>query len=163
MRRAAQAGVLAGLCAAAAPLSAGMRADPVTACRFIVPDEIGNGAATWVGECPGHLAEGLGVIRVPQASGPPELFAGRMHAGQPVQGLVDLGEKASSDYGPAWKFEGAHAVYPTSQAQTDAGFLTASAGAAAASRLYASQGNAISAKFYAAWSQALTRAPRQSE
>ncbi len=141
----------------------GMSSDPTTGCRFTVPDELAPGSAVWLGECPGQLADGLGVLRISIAGHKPQLFAGLMQSGQPVRGLVDRGDQATSDYGPAWRFEGAHAIYPETPQQTADGFKVAADAAKAAGRRLAAQGNVASAKFYTGWAKALSEAPGQSE
>jgi hypothetical protein len=120
---------------------------------------MGTGATAWLGDCPDRLATRLGVLRVTQPGHKPQLFAGRMQAGQPVRGLIDLGDDATGDYGPAWRFEGAHPVDPADPAQLGTGFKEASAGAAAAATRFAHAGNAASARFSTAWSQALAKPP----
>lgn len=162
MKRALLAALMLS-CAEAAPLLPGMRVDPVTTCRFVVPAEMGPGTAYWEGDCPDHLAEGPGVIRVVRGPGPPVRFAGRMHAGQPVQGMVDPVEPGTTNFGPAYRYEGAHAVYPTTHEQVAEGFRTAASGAAEASRRFLLRGNTASSKFYASWSEQLARAPDENE
>ena len=119
--------------------------------------------ATWLGACPGGLAEGSGVLRLNTGGRAVRMFAGLMHEGRPVRGLIDHGADSTGDYGPAWSFDGARALPATTQEQVADGFKTASEGAAAASARFAEQGNAASAKFYAAWSAALAKAPGQGE
>ncbi len=162
-RRAAVLAVI-GLCPAhAAPA---LSADPSGACRFLIPSEMaaGTGAgATWLGACPGGLAEGSGVLRLNTGGRAVRMFAGLMHEGRPVRGLIDRGADSTGDYGPAWSFDGARPLPATTPEQVADGFKTASEGAAAASARFAEQGNAASAKFYAAWSAALAKAPGQGE
>jgi hypothetical protein len=150
-------------CAARAAPDNAMHADAKTHCRFLVPDDMADGAAAWIGACDHGVADGPGVLRVAVAGQDAQLFAGVMRAGRPVQGIVDKGRAGDSDYGPAYAFDGRHAVYAKSRAETVAGFQAASRGAEAASAAYRQQGNAASAKFYDGWSHALTSAPDSPE
>ena len=150
-------------CAAIAAPDGAMHADPKTHCQFLVPDDMAEGAAAWIGACDQGLADGPGVLRVAVAGQDAQLFAGVMRAGHPVQGIVDKGQAGDSDYGPAIAFDGRHAVYAKTRAETIAGFQAASRGAAAASAAYRQQGNVASAAFYAGWSHSLTSAPDKPE
>ncbi len=149
---------------AAPPLSA----DPAGGCRFVIPSDMADGGAgpqnaTWLGACPGGLAEGSGVLRLNTGGRAVRMFAGLMHEGLPVRGLTDRGADSTGDYGPAWSFDGARPLPATTPEQFADGFKTASEGAAAASARFAEQGNAASARFYAEWSAALAKAPGQAE
>ncbi len=151
------------VCAAIGAPDGAVHADPKTHCQFLVPDDMADGAAAWIGACDHGRADGPGVLRVAVAGRDAQLFAGVMRAGQPVQGIVDKGQAGDSDYGPAIAFDGRHAVYAKNHAETIAGFQAASRGAAAASVTYRQQGNAASADFYAGWSHSLASAPGAPE
>ena len=152
------------MCALPAPaLAQALREDPATHCRFLAPDDLAPGPTAWLGACEHALAEGAGVLRVVPVGHVVQLFAGIMHAGRPVRGMVDRGEDATSDNGPAWSFQGAHAVYPQDHAQLAAGYRTAAAGAAAAGARFRAAGRTASAKFYEDWSRALLAARHQNE
>ena len=63
----------------------GCRAGP--ACQAVAPADLTSHPTRWLGDCPGGRADGLGVLRAGAAE-PYQFFAGAMHAGQPVRGIL---------------------------------------------------------------------------
>ncbi len=143
----------AALAAAAALLGAGVaaRADASAVqagradCRFVVPERLPARDVRWSGGCAGGRAEGRGVLRAYAGGRVVGWFYGTLRAGEPVLGVVDLG-----DGFVAGRFEGARVV---ADADADRNALIAAFDeAAAAARELAERfrqgGHAASARFY---------------
>jgi hypothetical protein len=100
----------------------------------------------WLGECPGGRAEGLGVLRMGTEEDT-TFFYGRMHAGRPVAGYLDMGTVILAHaFTPAGV-----AIEPDSSYNMDqrnAVFLLGSRAAMATSRRFAARGDRASARWY---------------
>lgn len=104
----------------------------------------------WLGECPNGRAEGLGVLRMGTDEGEVTSFYGRMHAGRPVAGLLDMGgsvalAKAFTPAGVAIEPDG---HYPEGPKEHHGVFVLGSRAALATSRWFAARGNGASARWY---------------
>lgn len=151
----------------AALSSAGANARPSPAmqadthgCRLLVPVDLGGGPTTWIGDCRGGRADGLGVIRVGGA-GAPRLFAGLVRAGRPVAGYLDTGSADSA--GPSLHFQGGDGLPTRNHAEAQQACTIASRGALAAAARYRAMHNPASARFYDGWAATLRRCEGNGE
>jgi hypothetical protein len=100
----------------------------------------------WLGECPNGVADGLGVLRMGNEE-QTTFFFGRMHAGRPVAGYLDMGvTMLAYSFTPAGV-----AIAPdgsNNMDQSHAVFLLGSRAALATSRWFAARGNRASASWY---------------
>lgn len=119
-----------------------------TECNFLVPEDLGAGAASWVGECVKGYAEGTGVVRVAQGQ-EVHLFAGEVRKGHPTAGFLDTGSPETT--GSVVRFEGRRALPTQNRGDVNKGCRIAADGADKAAARYKRAGNAPSAKFYSGW------------
>lgn len=104
----------------------------------------------WLGACPNGRAEGLGVLRMGPDEGEFASFYGRMHAGRPVAGLLDMGGSAAvaSAFTPAGVAIQPDDYRPQDPQEQHRVFVLASRAALATSRWFAARGNRASAQWY---------------
>lgn len=140
--------LLAVTACATTPASAGPAApEPwqgAARCRFVAPTSLGMAQVEWIGACRAGKADGLGMLR-PRGAGAADIaFYGRVVAGLPDLGIIDLpsGFKAG-------RLHAGDIVTGSDMDERDSAFEVAAQAATAVSRHYQSQGNAASARYYA--------------
>jgi hypothetical protein len=134
--------------AGTAALSRSAPASGPAACRADVPADLTLAPAHWLGDCPDGAAEGLGILRAGTAE-PYEFFAGRMHQGHLVDGLLLLEQGTMM---AAVRFDATRHVVSSDglhPAEDDTLFRNATAAASAVSKRFAAAGNRGSATYYA--------------
>lgn len=145
----AATGVFAAVTACAAPAASGPEpAAPqaraaIEPCRAVAPASLGSGPFDWVGNCTAGKAEGPGMVR-PRGGGVPETaFYGRMNAGIPDIGIVELpsGFKAG-------RFSGGDIVTGSDMDERDLAFETAAGAAREVARRASARGDARLARAY---------------
>lgn len=125
-----------------APPSAAPMAGPAH-CRFVVPEGLVLGDVRWSGACRSGLADGLGVLREYRQARVERLFYGRMAAGQPAIGVVDLGDGFM-----AGRFDGGQLVRDADRDTLIEAFDEASLAARQMAERFRHAGNAASARYY---------------
>lgn len=146
--------LLAVAACATTPASAGPAAhgpwQGTDRCRFVAPASLGTAAqVNWIGACRAGKAHGLGMLR-PRGAGAADIaFYGRVAAGVPDLGIIDL----PSGY-KAGRLHDGDIVTGSDMDERDSAFEVAAAAATAASRHYRGRGNAASARYYAQKAQA---------
>lgn len=121
-------------------------------CRFLVPAGMPGQDVRWTGRCRAGLAQGRGSLRAYEGGKLVQVFYGRLEAGQPVLGVVDLdgGFKAG-------RFEAGQVVNDGDRATLIQAFDEASAAARQIAAGYRQAGNAASARFYRNKAQQLSQ------
>lgn len=115
-------------------------------CRFVAPAEFKHFQIQWLGDCRSGLAEGKGIIRAGSAE-PYRFFAGEIHAGKPVRGLLLIGEDwfAAAGFAPDGHRQDIWSGDPN---EYHALFVMAADAAETAARHFAAVGNRSSAAYY---------------
>lgn len=139
--RCSVAGVAAATCLALS-MSAVATAGPAV-CRVSAPADWQGVTVRWEGSCASGQAEGSGVLRGLENGRVVRLFFGRMKAGQPEVGVVELPEGYV-----AGRFEDGRPVASDDRNDLIRAFREASKAAEAVSERFRVAGNAASAKFY---------------
>ncbi len=111
-------------------------------CRFARPADF-VGTLHWDGGCVNGRADGLGVLRGHRPKQPPQLFLGRMRAGQLAQGVVEV----EGGY-LAGVFEDGKLRRSEDRADYLRAFDEAAAAAREAALRFRKAGNGASAHFY---------------
>ena len=112
-------------------------------CRFVVPEGLVPGDVRWSGACRAGLAEGIGVLRQYRQATVERIFYGRLDAGRPVIGVVDLGDGFM-----AGRFDDGRLVRDADRDTLIEAFDTASEAARQMAERFRRAGNAASVRFY---------------
>ena len=115
-------------------------------CSVVAPAEFKRSQIQWLGDCRGGLAEGKGIIRAGSAE-PYQFFAGEIHAGRPVRGLLLIGDDwfAAAGFDPDGHRQDIRSGDPN---EYHALFVVAAGAAETAARHFAAAGNRSSAAYY---------------
>jgi len=112
-------------------------------CRYAIPDGMPELDLRWSGSCRAGLAQGRGTLRAYEGGKVVQVFYGRIEAGQPVLGVIDL------DGGfRAGRFEGGKVVNDGDRDTLIKAFDEAAAAARQMAAGYRKAGNAASFRFY---------------
>ena len=123
---------------AAAPATAG-----APQCRFAVPEAMAGLDLRWSGACRSGLADGRGTLRGYEAGHVARVFYGRLAAGQPALGVIEL------DGGfVAGRFEAGRAVADGDRDTLIRAFDEAAAAARQMAAGFRKSGNTASYRFY---------------
>lgn len=114
-------------------------------CRFALPDGWTWKDVRWTGACQARLAHGLGTLRALQGGQVQRTFYGRLEAGQPVLGAIELPGGFQ-----AGRFEAGKPVADGERNTLVMAFDEAAAAARQVADGYQKAGNAASARFYQA-------------
>ena len=146
----AAGGAACGLAMAQAPQQATI-AGPAS-CRFVAPQGMPAADLRWSGSCRSGWADGRGILRAYQQGKVAQIFYGRIDAGQPKLGVIDLdgGFKAG-------RFDAGTLVPEGDRATLIQAFDEASAAAWQVAAGYRKSGNDASARFYSAKARQLSQ------
>jgi hypothetical protein len=115
-----------------------------TRCRFLPPADWTQRDVRWSGACVDRLADGRGVLRAYAAGRVQRSFFGRLEAGRPVLGAVELEGGFQ-----AGRFQDGLAVSDGERNTLIQAFDEAAAAARELASFYRRAGNAASARYYA--------------
>jgi hypothetical protein len=115
-----------------------------TRCRFMPPADWTQRDVRWSGACVDRLADGRGVLRAYAAGRVQRSFYGRLEAGRPVLGAVELEGGFQ-----AGRFQNGLAVSDGERNTLIQAFEEAAAAARELASFYRRAGNAASARYYA--------------
>lgn len=117
---------------------------PKPGCLAAVPASLTAAPAIWLGDCHAGKADGLGVLRAGRAE-PFQFFFGLMRAGEPVKGLMRVGD----GWEDAEHFDAhRHNVGASDQIVFDGLYKLAIRAATATAQRFAAAGNRGSAAYY---------------
>jgi hypothetical protein len=138
----AAAATAVGAAAAAQATDPAPMAGPAR-CRFVAPEGMPAADIRWSGSCRSGLAHGRGTLRAFEGGKVVQVFYGRLEAGQPRLGAIDLGGGFK-----AGRFEAGRPVADGDRDTLIKAFDEAAAAARQVSAAYRRAGNVASARFY---------------